>query len=105
MNTLGQKLPLLKKSKLSKKSQKEEDDIKRRLHESDQYWNGLKFQIHWNKLEWVSPRIRDERKNPFVCHLIFLKDNVKTAHWVGHYQLISLDTDDLFKITPAVDEK
>ena len=31
------------------------------------------------------------------------KDNVKTVHCVGHLQLISLDTDDLFKSTPVVD--
>ena len=35
----------------------------------------------------------------------FFKDNVKPAHWVGHSQLISLDTDNSFKITPDVDEK
>ena len=34
-----------------------------------------------------------------------LKDNVKPAHWVGHSQLRSLDTDNFFKITPVVDEK
>ena len=33
------------------------------------------------------------------------KDNVKPEHWVGCLQLISLDTDDLFKRTPGVDEK
>ena len=37
-------------------------------------------------------------KNPF-------KNNVKTAYWVGHSQLRSLDIDYLFKITPVVDEK
>ena len=35
-------------------------------------------------------------KNPFC---------VSSAHWVGHSQLIYLDTDDLFKITPGADEK
>ena len=42
----------------------------------------------------------------FVCLLekIF-KDNVKTAHWVGHSQLIPLDKYDLFKRTPVVNEK
>ena len=29
----------------------------------------------------------------------------KTAHWFGQSQLRSLDTDDLFKRTPGVDEK
>ena len=36
---------------------------------------------------------------------ICFKDNVKTAHWVVHLQLISLDKYDFFKITPVVDEK
>ena len=62
---LGQKLPPLKKRKLSKKYQKYEDKIKRRLTESNQEWNDRKFQIHWNKLEWVNPRSHDERKNSF----------------------------------------
>ena len=34
-----------------------------------------------------------------------LKDNVKTAHWVGRSQLRSLDTYDFLKITRVVDEK
>ena len=33
------------------------------------------------------------------------KNNVKPAHWVGHLQLRSLDTDYFFKRTPVVDEK
>ena len=33
------------------------------------------------------------------------KDIVKTAHWIGHSEIRSLDTDDFFKITPVVDEK
>ena len=42
----------------------------------------------------------------FVCLLNKkFKDNVKSAHWVGNLQLISLDTYALFKITPCVDEK
>ena len=32
------------------------------------------------------------------------KDNVKTAHWVGHLQLRSLDTDNFIKTTPCVDD-
>ena len=41
----------------------------------------------------------------FVCLLkIYFKDNVKTAHWVGHSQLRYLDTDDLFVRTPVVDD-
>ena len=48
---LGQQLPPLKKRKLSRKTQKEEDEIKRKLQESNQYWNDWKFQIYWNKRE------------------------------------------------------
>ena len=36
---LGQKLPPLKKSILNKKSQKEEDEIRRKITEANQYWN------------------------------------------------------------------
>ena len=54
--------------------------------------------MHWNKIEWVNPRSRDEEKNPLCVFLkICFKNKVKTAHWVGHSQLIFLDTDDLFK--------
>ena len=79
------------------------DEIRRRLTEANQMWNDWIFQMHWNKLEWVNPRSRNERKIHFVCLQIkCFKDNVKPAHWVGHSQLISLDTDDLFKRTPKL---
>ena len=65
VNKLVQKIPPLKKRKLNKKPQKEEDEIKRILTEDNQYWNDWKFQIQWNKLEWVNPRSRDEQKNQF----------------------------------------
>ena len=60
MNKLGQKLPPLKKSRLSKKSQKWEDKINRKLTEDNQYFNDWKFQIQWNQLELVNPRICGE---------------------------------------------
>ena len=105
MKKLGQKLPPLKKRRLSKKSQKEEDEIKRKLHKANQDWNDWKFQIHWNKLEWVNSRSRDERKINFVCLFINrFKYNNKPAHWVVHSQLRSLDTDDFLRKTPGVDE-
>ena len=62
MEKLGQKLPPPKKRKLRKKFKKEEYKIKRRLTKDNQEWNDWKFQIHWNKLEWVNPRSPDERK-------------------------------------------
>ena len=51
MNKLGQNLPPLRKKRLGKKPQKEEDEIKRKLHKANKYWNDWKFKIHWNKLE------------------------------------------------------
>ena len=54
VNKLGQKEPPLKKSILSKKSQKEEDEINRKLTKANQCFIYWKFQIHWNKLEWVN---------------------------------------------------
>ena len=65
MKKLGQELPPLRQGVLSKKSQKEEDEINIKLIEANQYCNYCKFQIHWNKLEWVNPNICDEKKNPF----------------------------------------
>ena len=68
INKLGQKLPPLKKRRLSKKSQKEEDEIKRELTEANHYWSDWKFQIHWNKIEWLNPRSHNEQ-NGFFCSL------------------------------------
>ena len=59
MEKLGQNLPPLKKRKLSKKTQKEKDEINIRVTEANQMWNDWKFQMHWNKIEWVNPRSRD----------------------------------------------
>ena len=41
--------------------------MKRRLTEINQYWNYWKFQIHWNKIEWVNPMSHNETKIHFVC--------------------------------------
>ena len=70
MNKLGQKIPPIKKRILSKKNPKQEGEIKRKLTDANQYWNKWRFQIHWNKLEWVNPRSRDEQKIHLVCLLI-----------------------------------
>ena len=70
VDKLGQNLPPLKK--LSK-TKEEENKIKRRLTEANQEWCDWKFQIHWNKLEWVNPRSRDERKIHFMFLRFFLR--------------------------------
>ena len=70
MNKSNEKLSPLTKRKLSKKSQENEGEIKRNLHMANQNWNDWKIQIHWNKFEWVNPRSRIERKNPFCVSSI-----------------------------------
>ena len=67
MKKIIQNLPPLNIRKLSKKSHEKEDEIKRKLHKANQYFNFWKYQIHWNKLEWVNPRSRYKQKNPFFA--------------------------------------
>ena len=43
MNKFNEKLPLLKKSKLRKKAQENEDKIKRNLQMANQNWNDWRF--------------------------------------------------------------
>ena len=66
--TINEKIPPLKKRKLSKKAQGKEDEIKINLHIENQNLNDWKYQIHWNKLEWLNPRTCIEQKK-IVCLL------------------------------------
>ena len=65
---------------------------------ANQNGNDWKFQIHCNKLGWVIPRSRIERKNPFFVSSknICLKDNNNTSHWIGHSTLKPMDIEYLF---------
>ena len=73
---------------------------------TNQEWCDWKFHIYWNKLEWVNPRNRDERKIHFcVFKNDCFKDTNKRAHCVGHSKLRSLQINEFFKITPNFDEK
>ena len=58
-------LPPLKRKKLSKKAQESQDYIQKKLYESNRLWNDWKFQLHWNKLEWVDPKSTPKRVKPF----------------------------------------
>ena len=95
---LGQNLPPLNKGKLGKKKHEEEDKIKRILTEANHAWCDWTFQIQWNKLEWVNPRSRDERKNQFCVSSKnnCFKDNNKHERWVCQSKLRSLDIDKFF---------
>ena len=58
-------IPPLKISKLSKKSQEKEDEIKKKLYEANKWWNDWKFKLHWNNLEWVNPITLTQRNKYF----------------------------------------
>ena len=48
------------------KSHEKEDERKRNLQMSNKSWNDWKFQIHWNKVEWVN-RISFIEGNNLFC--------------------------------------
>ena len=56
----------LKRMKLNKKSQERQDYIQKKLYEANRWWNGWKFQLHWNRLEWVDPKSTPKELNPFL---------------------------------------
>ena len=55
-------IPLISRQEISKKSQYKDD--KKQLYNANRDWNEWKPQLHWNKLEWVTPRGKIKRKNP-----------------------------------------
>ena len=86
MKKISEKLPTLKKRKLSKKSQEKEDEIKINMPTANQNWN------EWNKIEWVNPRKCDEQKNLFCVSSIKKKIIINcTLGWP--IKLKPLDTD------------
>ena len=64
--------------------------MNRKLNEDNQACNDWKFQIHWNKIEWVNLRIHDERKNPF-CVSSF--KNVLKITLKLHIRLVTCNQD------------
>ena len=76
----NKKLTPTNKQKPRKKAKEKEDKIKINLQIADQSCNDWKFQIYWNKLQWVNPRSSIEGKSPFYVSSkkFCLKDNNKT---------------------------
>ena len=72
MKKMSKGLPPLKKKKPSKKSQEKDGKMKWKLHTANMNFNDWKFQLHWNKLEWVNPRSKIKRKNLFNFFNLFL---------------------------------
>ena len=62
---------------------------------SHQHWNDCKYQIHWNKLEWVVPISRNVKKTRFCTssHKFYIKDRDYTNHLVGHSLMTPIDVD------------
>ena len=58
-------LPPLRITKLSKKLQENQDEIQKNLYEANIWWNDWKFQLHWNKLEWVNPKSLNKRDKSY----------------------------------------
>ena len=81
-------------SKLSKKSQENQDEIQKKLYEANKWWNDWKFQLHWNNFEWVDPKYLIKRDKPYSVYSkkFYLNKKYRTARWVGYYKLKELYT-------------
>ena len=56
-------LTRIRKQALSKKAQDKNDKIKGKINTANSNSNDWKFQLYWNKLEWVHPRSKITGKN------------------------------------------
>ena len=79
----------LRKQKLSKKAQEKYDKIKRNLKTENQNWNDWKFQIHWNILDWVNPRSKFVRKEPYSnsSKKYYIEQDDGMTHWIDNSKL------------------
>ena len=57
-------LPPSRRTKLSKKSQERQDEIQKKIYESNKWWNDRRFQLHWKNIEWVDPKYNPKRVKP-----------------------------------------
>ena len=89
----------MKRTNLGKKSQERDDLIKNELFRSNMWWNDWKFQLHWNMLEWVNPKSTPKRVKPFSVYSkkLYINNNDRTAHFVGHSKLGPLDYADFYE--------
>ena len=69
------------------------------MYEYNRWWNDWKYQLHWNKLEWVDPKSTPKRVKPYLVSSknLYISNNDRTAHFVGHFKLKELDIDDFIK--------
>ena len=99
-------LPPLNKTKPSKKSQERQDVIQKKLFETNRWRKDWKFQLHWNKLEWVDPKSNPKIVKPYSVSSTFLNISKidRKSHFVGHSILKELDIDDFYKIKQMNEE-
>ena len=71
----------------------------KKLYESNRWWNDQKFQLHWNKLEWVDPKSTPKRVMAYSVSSkkFWINNNDRTAHFVGNSKLKELDIDNFYK--------
>ena len=69
------------------------------FYESNRWWNDWKFQLHWNKLEWVDTKSTPKRVKPYSVSSkkLYISNNDRTAHFVGRSKLKEWDIDDFYK--------
>ena len=92
-------LPPLRRTKISKKAQENQDKIQKKLYETNKWWNDWKFQFHWKKLEWVNTKSLTKSDKPYSVSskCFYLNKNDRTDHWVGYSKIKELDINDFFK--------
>ena len=83
--TIGEK-------KKFKKAQERQDEIQRKIYEANRQWNDWKFQLHWNKLEWVDTKFNPKIDKPFSVYskTFYISKSDITAHCVGRSKLKEL---------------
>ena len=80
MKIITNVLPSLGRPKLSKNHKRNMMKLKK-LYEANRHWNDWKFQLHWNKLEWVNPIINIKRQQPYsVSSILF--SLIKIINWL-----------------------
>ena len=76
-----------------------QNEIQKKLYEANRWWNDWRFQLHWNKLEWVYPKSNPKIvKHFFVSSKKYISKSYRTAHCFGHSKLKELDINDFYKI-------
>ena len=65
MGKIAKGLPPPRIPKLGKKHKIRRMKLKK-PYEANKWWNDRKFHFHWHKLEWINPRSKIKRKQPYL---------------------------------------